>query len=288
MQTRESPINVIHLRRDHDHRYQENPRAFRSRPLLLSGCVSTESSGSGGGSVNLIKSDTLSVCTNTPYKPFEYEENGKVVGLDADIAEAIAKDLGVKAQLTSISFEGLDSGTGLTSGQCDIALAGISVTDARKSKMAFSNVYFEDKQAILIPKDSKISSAADLKGAKVGAQQATSGEEYAKNQGADVTQYEDTSLMISALETGKVQAVSANLSVISEALKANPSLKIAYETSEGADEIAAAVSPTNTTLLEKANQSIDKLKNSGELNKLKEKWVGTSSTSSTAATAPKS
>ena len=85
-----------------------------------------------------------------------------------------------------------------------------------------------------------------------------------------------------------MQAVSANLSVISEALKANPSLKIAYETSEGADEIAAAVSPTNTTLLEKANQSIDKLKNSGELNKLKEKWVGTSSTSSTAATAPKS
>jgi len=261
---------------------------FALAPLLLNGCVSTESSGSGGGSVNLIKSDTLSVCTNTPYKPFEYEENGKVIGLDADIAEAIAKDLGVKAQLTSISFEGLDSGTGLTSGQCDIALAGISVTDARKSKMAFSNVYFEDKQAILVPKDSKISSAADLKGAKVGAQQATSGEEYAKNQGADVTQYEDTSLMISALETGKVQAVSANLSVISEALKANPSLKIAYETSEGADEIAAAVSPTNTALLEKANQSIDKLKNSGELNKLKEKWVGTSSTSSTAATAPKS
>ena len=256
-------------------------------PLVLTGCVSTASDGENG-EVNLINNGVLTVCTNTPYMPFEYEENGKIVGLDADIAEAIAKDLGVKAQLTSISFEGLDSGTGLTSGQCDIALGGISVTDARKSKMAFSNVYFEDKQAILVPKDSKISSAADLKGAKVGAQQATSGEEYAKNQGADVTQYEDTSLMISALETGKVQAVSANLSVISEALKANPSLKIAYETSEGADEIAAAVSPTNTTLLEKANQSIDKLKNSGELNKLKEKWVGASSTSSTAATAPKS
>ena len=260
---------------------------FALAPLLLSGCVSTASDGESG-EVNLINNGVLTVCTNTPYMPFEYEENGKIVGIDADIANAIAKDLGAEAQLTSISFEGLDSGTGLTSGQCDIALAGISVTDARKSKMAFSNVYFEDKQAILVPKDSKISSAADLKGAKVGAQQATSGEEYAKNQGADVTQYEDTSLMISALETGKVQAVSANLSVISEALKANPSLKIAYETSEGADEIAAAVSPTNTTLLEKANQSIDKLKNSGELNKLKEKWVGTSSTSSTAATAPKS
>ncbi len=112
--------------------------------------------------------------------PFEYEENGKIVGIDADIANAIAKDLGAEAQLTSISFEGLDSGTGLTSGQCDIALAGISVTDDRKSKMEFTDVYFEDNQAILVPKNSKISSVEDLKNAKVGAQQATSGESYAK------------------------------------------------------------------------------------------------------------
>ncbi len=87
-----------------------------------------------------------------PYMPFEYEENGKIVGIDADIANAIAKDLGAEAQLTSISFEGLDSGTGLTSGQCDIALGGISVTDERKSKMEFTDVYFEDNQAILVPK----------------------------------------------------------------------------------------------------------------------------------------
>ena len=84
--------------------------------------------------------------------PFEYEENGKIVGIDADIANAIAKDLGAEAQLTSISFEGLDSGTGSPAGQCDIALAGISVTDERKSKMEFTDVYFEDNQAILVPK----------------------------------------------------------------------------------------------------------------------------------------
>ena len=70
--------------------------------------------------------------------------------------------------------------------------AGISVTDERKSKMEFTDVYFEDNQAILVPKNSKISSVEDLKNAKVGAQQATSGESYAKEKGADVVQYEDT------------------------------------------------------------------------------------------------
>ena len=89
-------------------------------PLALTGCVSTATDSSNSNSnsnseVKLVKSGTLSVCTNTPYKPFEYEENGTIVGLDADIANAIASDLGVKAQLTSISFEGLDSGTGAIS-----------------------------------------------------------------------------------------------------------------------------------------------------------------------------
>ena len=255
-------------------------------PLALTGCVSTANENSdANGEVSLVKSGVLSVCTNTPYKPFEYEENGTIVGLDADIANAIASDLGVKAQLTSISFEGLDSGTGLSTGQCDIALAGIGVTDERKSKMEFTTVYFDDNLAILVPKGSSITSAADLKGVAVGAQQATSGETYAKENGAEVIQYEDTSLMFSALKTGQIKAVAANLSVVSEALTNDPdSFKIAYQDSENTEQIAAAVSSNNKALLAKANATITKLKENGELDKMKAKWVGaTSSTSASAS-----
>ena len=254
-------------------------------PLALTGCVSTANENSdANGEVSLVKSGVLSVCTNTPYKPFEYEENGTIVGLDADIANAIASDLGVKAQLTSISFEGLDSGTGLSTGQCDIALAGIGVTDERKSKMEFTTVYFDDNLAILVPKGSSITSAADLKGVAVGAQQATSGETYAKANGAEVIQYEDTSLMFSALKTGQVKAVAANLSVVSEALTNDPdSFKIAYQDSENTEQIAAAVSSNNKALLTKANATIAKLKKNGELDKMKAKWVGTTSSASASA-----
>ena len=254
-------------------------------PLALTGCVSTANENSDvNGKVTLVKSGTLSVCTNTPYKPFEYEENGTIVGLDADIANAIASDLGVKAQLTSISFEGLDSGTGLSTGQCDIALAGIGVTDERKSKMEFTTVYFDDNLAILVPKGSSITSAADLKGVSVGAQQATSGETYAKENGAEVIQYEDTSLMFSALKTGQVKAIAANLSVVSEALTNDPgSFKIAYQDSENTEQIAAAVSSNNKALLAKANATIAKLKENGELDKMKAKWVGAASSTSASA-----
>lgn len=254
-------------------------------PLALTGCVSTANENSDvNGKVSLVKSGTLSVCTNTPYKPFEYEENGTIVGLDADIANAIASDLGVKAQLTSISFEGLDSGTGLATGQCDIALAGIGVTDERKSKMEFTTVYFDDNLAILVPKGSSITSAADLKGVSVGAQQATSGETYAKENGAEVIQYEDTSLMFSALKTGQVKAIAANLSVVSEALTNDPdAFKIAYQDSENTEQIAAAVSSNNKALLAKANATIAKLKENGELDKMKAKWVGAASSTSASA-----
>ena len=255
-------------------------------PLALTGCVSTATDSSSSNSeVKLVKPGTLSVCTNTPYKPFEYEDNGTIIGLDADIANAIASDLGVKAQLTSISFEGLDSGTGLVTGQCDIALAGIGVTDERKSKMEFTTVYFDDNLAILVPKGSSITSAADLKGVSVGAQQATSGESYAKENGAEVIQYEDTSLMFSALKTGQIKAVAANLSVVSEALTNNPdSFKIAYQDSDNTEQIAAAVSSNNKALLTKANATITKLKENGELDKMKAKWVGVTSTSASSST----
>ena len=255
-------------------------------PLALTCCVSTANENTDpNGEVSLVKSGTLTVCTNTPYMPFEYEENGTIVGLDADIANAISSDLGVKAQLTSISFEGLDSGTGLATGQCDIALAGIGVTDERKSKMEFTTVYFDDNLAILVPKGSSITYAADLKGVAVGAQQATSGETYAKENGAEVIQYEDTSLMFSALKTGQIKAVAANLSVVSEALTNDPdSFKIAYQDSENTEQIAAAVSSNNKALLAKANATITKLKENGELDKMKAKWVGaTSSTSASAS-----
>lgn len=239
--------------------------------LTLAACGSGASKDESG--LKLTQAGKLTVCTNSPYAPFEYEENGKIVGLDADIASAIASQLGLEASMLSVSFEGIESGVALSSGQCDIALAGISVTPERSSVMTFSEVYFKDNLAILVPAGSNIKSPEDLAGKKVGVQQATSGEDYAQKAGADVIQYEDYGLIQQAIQTGQIEAVVGNLSVLSQMLTSDSSLSVAAEIESG-EEIAAAVAQDQTQILEAANKTIKAMQEDGRMTQLQEKYIG--------------
>ncbi|MFW0184044.1 transporter substrate-binding domain-containing protein [Rothia sp. CCM 9418] len=242
--------------------------------LTLTGCQSTDST-TAEGDPKLVTSGELTVCTNSPYKPFEFEQDGKIVGYDMDIAQAIADKLKLKLNISNTGFEGLDSGVALSSGQCDIAISGITKTEERATKMSFTEPYLNDNLGILVPKDSTIANADNLKDQKVAVQQATSGEKYATEHHADTVQYEDAALMIQALQTGQAQAVIANISVISQALTSDDSLKLAEEINTH-EEIAAAVATDNQKLLDEANNVITTLKEDGELAKLQEKWLGVS------------
>lgn len=239
--------------------------------IALAGCTSTGTTTEDG--VKLVNEGKLTMCTNTPYKPFEFEENGKIVGFDPDLGKAIADDLGVELQITTASFESMDSGAALSSGQCDIALSGITLTEERKTKMNFTETYLDDNLAILVKKDSTIAAPENLSGKKVAAQQATSGQVEAENQGADVVQFEDAALMIQALQTGQVEAVVGNISILSDALSSDDSLKLAAEIETG-EQLAAAVGIDNPELATKANETIQKMKDNGELGELQEKWLG--------------
>lgn len=252
---------------------KKSPFALAATALILTACGSTGTVTESG--VTLINEGKLTVCTNPPYAPFEYEENGKIVGLDADIAAQIASDLGVEAEMYTTSFEGIQSGVALSSGQCDIALSGITITDERKSVMNFTDSYVDDNLAILVPAGSAISGEADLSGKKIGVQQATSGEKYAKDAGAETVQYEDNGLLLQAVQTGQVEAVVGNITVLSEMLTSDESLKVAQEIETG-EKIAAAVATENTALLDSANATLQKMEEDGSLASLREKYLGVS------------
>lgn len=245
--------------------------ALAATALLLTACGSTGATTESGA--KLVSEGKLTVCTNPPYAPFEYEENGKIVGLDVDIATAIAKDLGLEAEMHTTSFEGIQSGVALSSGECDIALSGITVTEERKTVMAFTSPYVDDNLAILVPQGSAISGEADLAGKKIGVQQATSGEKYAQEAGAETVQYEDNGLLLQALQTGQVEAVVGNITVLSEMLTSDQSLKVAQEI-ETDEKIAAAVASDNTALLESANKTLQTMEEDGSLDTLREKYLG--------------
>ena len=93
--------------------------------LLLTACSST----AGGGNadeIDLINEGALTVCTNPPYEPFEYEEDGEIVGLDMDIVAEVADDLGVDLEVKVTPFEGIQSGADVSSNNCDLVASGIT------------------------------------------------------------------------------------------------------------------------------------------------------------------
>lgn len=249
------------------------PFALAAAALMLTACGT--SGGTTESGISLIAEGKLTVCTNPPYAPFEYEENGEIVGLDADIAAAIAEDLGVTSEMFSTSFEGIQSGVALSSGQCDLALSGITITEERKSVMNFTEAYVDDNLAVLVPSGSSITGAADLSGAKVGVQQATSGEKYAQDAGANTVQYEDNGLLLQAVQTGQVDAVVGNITVLSEMLTSDESLTVVEEIETG-EQIAGAVATENSDLLEAANKTLAAMKEDGRMADLREKYLGIS------------
>lgn len=258
--------------------------------LALSACTSTdggeESGGeAGGGEISLIKPGVLTVCSDIPYRPFEYTEDGQTVGFDIDLVNGIAEDMGVQTEFIRTAFEGIQSGVALDSDQCDLAASGMTINEERESVMDFSEPYLDDNLALLVAPGSDIQSVADVQGKRVGVQQATTGETQAQENGAEVVQYEDSALMIQGLNTGDVEAVIGNISVTGPAITDNPELKLVEEIETG-EQLGLAVKTGNTALLDQVNESLATMREDGTLEELESKWLGTGEAAGSASAEP--
>ncbi|GEO94320.1 ABC transporter substrate-binding protein [Kocuria turfanensis] len=258
--------------------------------LALSACSDTgggeEAGGDAtGGEISLINEGTLTVCSDIPYRPFEYTENGETVGFDIDLVNNIAEDMGVETEFIRTAFEGIQSGVALDSDQCDLAASGMTITEERESVMDFSEPYLDDNLALLVAPDADIDSLADVTGKRVGVQQATTGETQAQENNAEVVQYEDSALMIQGLNTGDVEAVIGNISVMGPAITDNPDLRLVEEIETG-EQLGLAVKTGNTALLEQVNQSLATMEEDGTLEELEGKWLGTGEAAGSASPEP--
>jgi polar amino acid transport system substrate-binding protein len=250
--------------------------------MAASGCATPVNQGSGGSNIPLVQSGKLVTCTHLSYKPFQYSEGDKTVGFDVDLVDLIAKDLGVTQQIFDTPFETITSGTAFTANQCDLAAAGMTITDARKQAIDFSDPYFDASQALLVKKGAGYKSLADLKGKKLGVQQDTTGEEYAnKNAAANgytVVQFEDLPLSETAVRTGAVDATINDNGVLYDYIKEFPDTEVTTEFDTG-EKYGIGVKKGNTALLTKVNEVLKKAKSDGSYDKIYEKWFGKKPTS---------
>jgi polar amino acid transport system substrate-binding protein len=235
--------------------------------LALAGCTSAAE---GGGDAD---AGGLTVCTNSPYPPFEFERDGEIVGFDMALADEIAADLGVEKTVVQANFETLESGAALDTDQCDVAIAGITITDDRRASMDFSEPYFNDELALLTTGGSGVTGFDVLGDASVGVQQGTSGEDHATEQGWSAQQFEDVELMFQSLETQGVDAVVGNVSALGERAAGSADLEL-VDTLDNGEELGVAVQKGDTELLGQVNSTLERIRGDGTLERMRADWMG--------------
>jgi polar amino acid transport system substrate-binding protein len=238
--------------------------------------VNTGSSGDGS-SISLVQSGKLITCTHLSYKPFQFSEGDKTVGFDVDLVDLVAAELNVKQEIFDTPFDNITSGEVFNTGDCDLAAAGMTINDARKQAIDFSDPYFDASQALLVKKDSGIKDLPDLKGKRLGVQQDTTGEEYgranAEANGYEVVEYEDLPLLETAVRTGAVDAAMNDNGVLYDYVKEFPDTSVTKEFDTG-EVYGIGMKKGNTALQAKVNEVLKKAKENGEYDRIYEKWFG--------------
>jgi polar amino acid transport system substrate-binding protein len=244
--------------------------------LVLAGCGDDGGDGgNAGGGPELVNEGKLTNCTGLPYKPFEFEEGGKVIGFDVELVDLIAKKLKVEQEIVDTPFDGIQSGADFNSGKCDISAAGMTITDKRKENIDFSDPYFDATQALVTKKGSGIKDITDLSGKKLGAQNSTTGYDYAneKAKGAEVVNFEDLGLLLTAVESGQVDAGINDNGVLFDWVKDKTDFEVVKEFDTG-EQYGMGIRKGNTALLDVVNEVLGDAKSSGDYDRIYEKWFG--------------
>ena len=221
------------------------------------------------------ESDTLVMATNAEFPPYEYYDGDKIVGIDVEIAEAIAEKLGRKLVIEDIAFDSIIPA--VQSGKADMGVAGMTITADRLQNVDFSDTYVTASQVIIVHKDNTdINSPDDLVGKTIGVQLGTTGDIYAEDEdieGATLERYNKGFEAVQALQQKKIDAFIIDDQPAKYFAEQNPDIKVIDEPFT-VEDYAIAVKKGNTELLKKINDAIRELKASGKLQEIFDKYIG--------------
>ena len=213
---------------------------------------------------------TLTMATNAEFPPFEYLEGDQIVGADVDMAKAVAEKLGYELEITNLDFDAALAG--VSTGKYDVAVAGITASEERKKSMNFSDNYFVASQSIVVTADSTIKGKDDLEGKTISCQEGTTGEQYLLDNNYTVQSFKTGAEGISALTTGKVDALVID-NAVAKALSAEQNgATVVLDEALTDESYAIALQLGNDELTSKINEALKELKADGSLAKIFEKY----------------
>lgn len=246
--------------------------------LLAAACGDGDDSGSSSG-VPTIQGGTLTVCSDIPYAPFEFEENGKQVGIDIDLVTAIAAELDLKVSIKDTDFDGIFAA--LAADQCDMVASSVSITDERKANNEFTQGYYEIQQSLLVRKADadRYKSLPDLAGRTIGVQSGTTGEAYARSNlppRGSARAFTGADELFTALKAGQIDGVLQDLPVNAYHAEKSGDTVVSARLPSEVEQYGFVIKKGNTALRDAADRALTELKNNGRHAEILKKYLGSS------------
>ena len=224
--------------------------------ILFAGCGKKEE-----------ESSTLIVGTEAGFPPYEYMEGDKVVGIDMDIAQAIADSMGKELVIKNMDFDG--ALLAVQNGTIDILAAGLSIDPERDKVMDFSIDYAEANEVIVVSKDNPAVTTVDNEGLAdkiIGVQQGNTADYYVEDNVAakEIKRYTKFAQAAEDLKNGKIDCIIMDQIPAEELVSSNPDLAV-LDGILFTDKYAIAVDEGNKELLDEVNKVVQELKDSGKI-----------------------
>lgn len=219
-------------------------------------------------------SGVMTAGTSGAYPPFEYMEDGKLVGFDVDMANEIGKRMGVKVEFQTIDFKGIVAA--LQSGRVDTLITALTKTPERAERIAFSVPYYNAGIGAIVATGSTIQKPEDLAGKKVGVQLGSSGERFVRDTLGDkigeLKTYDSIVFAINDLKNGRVDAVVNPLPVLGFNIRNQDG----FRRTDVWDSRVVGINTRldDADLLAEINKTIEAMQADGTMDRLATKWFG--------------
>ena len=234
--------------------------------LSLAACASTAKTEDAAST-----SGKLTMATEATFPPYEYYDGDAIVGIDVEVAQAIADKLGMELEVTDIAFDSIIPG--VQTGKYDMGMAGMTVTDERKEQVNFSDSYATGIQVVIVPEGSEVT-LENVGEYMIGTQRGTTGFQYATDDyGQDhVIGYDNGATAVQELPNGTIDAVIIDNEPAKAYVAANEGLTIL----DGAwveEDYCAAVDEGNTVLLDAINAALNEMITDGTVQTIVDKYI---------------
>ena len=217
-------------------------------------------------------SGKLTMATNAYFEPWEYYDGENIVGIDPEVAQAIADKLGLELEIMDMDFDSII--TAVSAGKADMGMAGMTVTEERQKNVDFSQTYASAVQAIIVPDGSDIKTADDMEGKKIGVMQGFTGDLSCTEQfGEDaVVRFNKSAEAVMALTQGKIDCIVIDNEPAKKIIEANSGLTI-LDSKYSQEDYAIAFAKGNDGLRDAVDAALGELISDGTVEQIMNKYI---------------